>query len=104
MQALNNALGRPFCSDDDMDVAVTEFLARCRRDGRFVIRAAHAKPTGWFSDEVLAEALNLVSMMKAGRIEYKMELEPLHKNPQMIHSAIGAIVNYKNQERFCRAF
>ena len=87
-----------------MDVAVTEFLARCRRDGRFVIRAAHAKPTGWFSDEVLAEALNVVSMMKAGRIEYKMELEPLHKNPQMIHSAIGAIVNYENQDRFWRAF
>jgi len=87
-----------------MDVAVTEFLARCRRDGRFVIRAAHAKPTGWFSDEVLAEALNVVSMMKAGRIEYKMELEPLHKNPQMIHSSIGAIVNYENQDRFWRAF
>ena len=87
-----------------MDVAVTEFLAGCRREGRFTVRSAHAKPTGWYSDEVLAEALNVVSMMRSGRIEYKMELEPSHKSPQKIHSSIGAIVNINNLDRVCRAF
>ncbi len=90
---MNNAVGRPFCSDADMDYAVEQYLETSRHEGTREVRADHAKKTGWYSSEVLATAITTTSMKKAGRVQYCMSLRPLYESPSDIHKAVGAVVN-----------
>ena len=93
-EALNNALGRPFCSDADMEKAVDNLLETARQEGSREVRADHARNNGWYSSEAIANAITTVSMRNAGRVEYCMRLQPLYVTPSdTIHTCVGAIVN-----------
>ena len=61
------------------------------------IRAEHATPSGWYSSEVMSQAVNTTSMRNSGRIEYVISLEPLHVNPAIIRGCVGAVVNIRNR-------
>ena len=92
-EALNNALGRPFCSDADMEKAVDNLLETARQEGSREVRADHARANGWYSSEAIANAVTTVSMHHAGHVEYCMRLQPLYLSPSDIHGCVGAVVN-----------
>ena len=96
IHALNNCLGRPFSTDDDMEHAVDQLISTASHEGLNERRTFHARKGGWYSSEAIATAITCVSMRKQGKVEYVMSLEPLHKSPAMIHSCVGAIVNVDN--------
>jgi len=50
-----------------------------------------------YDAEVIAHAVTAVSLKRRGRVEYVMQLQPLHVNPCQIHSSLGAIVNLDNK-------
>ena len=94
-------MGRPFCSDADMEYAVEYFLQTMRDEGSREIRSKHVHPSGWYSSEVLATAVTTTSMRKpAGKVEYCMLLQPLHKSPSDIHSSVGAVVNLEAESHW----
>ena len=93
IHALNNALGRPFCTDDDMEHAVDQLMSVASHEGLLgERRTLHAREGGWYSSEAIANAVTTVSMRKAGRVEYILSLEPLYESPQTIHNCAGAVV------------
>ena len=55
MHALNNAIGFIFCTAKDLARACDDYL----HDSPYELRGAHAAPTGWYSSEVMAEALQM---------------------------------------------
>ena len=97
MHALNNAVGFRWQSTDDMEFACQDYLRVASWEGSTEDRANHASPSGWYSSEVMARAVNTTSMRHAGRIEYTMLLEPLHANPDALHTSVGAVVNIGNR-------
>jgi hypothetical protein len=97
MHAVNNAVGRSWQSVEDMQYACDDYLASCRREGVFEVRAEHAKPSGWYSIEVMCHALNTTSMRVAGRVEFVLSLQPLHVNPNVLRTSVGAVVNIKGR-------
>jgi hypothetical protein len=56
-------------------------------------RDLHAAPGGWYSSEVLAAALDFVSMRTRGRVEFQLLLKPLKDAPEMLKLSRGAIAN-----------
>ena len=66
-KALNHAIGRPFCTDADMEKAVDNLLETALQEGSREMRADHARPNGWYSSEAIANAVTTVSMQHAGR-------------------------------------
>ena len=97
MHALNNAVGRAWQTVEDMHFACDEYLATSRMEGSVEVRAEHARPSGWYSSEVMSKAVDTTSMRQAGRIEYKIILEPLHVNPSTLRGCVGAVVNIRNR-------
>jgi hypothetical protein len=94
--ALNNALGGPHHTVEDMTRAVDEYLRASLQEGFPEVRAQHEKPTGWYSSEVLAQALTTTAMFRSGRVTCVMPLEPLRAAPTSLCTAIGAVVNIDN--------
>jgi len=97
MHALNNAVGRAWQTVEDMQNACDVYLASKRMEGSVEIRAEHARPSGWYSSEVLGEAVNATSMRRVGRVEYIMSLQQLSVNPSILRSCVGAVVNVCNR-------
>ena len=96
MHALNNGLGFQFCKEHDMAFALEDYLISAKHDGLHEIRSMHAISSGWYSSEVMSHAINTASMSKSGTVRYVMELKPLLADPNVIHTAVGAIVNKDN--------
>lgn len=97
MHALNNAVGCSWQTIEDMQRACDDYLASSRHEGMLEIRAEHAKPSGWYSIEVMCHAMNTTSMRVAGKVEFALSLEPLHVNPNALRTSVGAVVNIKNR-------
>lgn len=97
MHSLNNAIGFGFAGVEDMQYACDDFLERCRRDKHPQIRAEHAKPTGWYSPQVLCHALNQTSLRRSGSHEYTLGMQPLVSNPDVLRSSVGALMNIGNR-------
>ena len=97
MHALNNAVGKAWQTVEDMQFACDTYLASSRVDGFVQVRAEHARPSGWYSSEVLGEAVTATSMRHAGRVEYTMSLQPLKVNPSILRDCVGAVVNICNR-------
>jgi len=93
MHALNNAVGKAWQTPEDMDDACDEYLRASQQEGSPEDAREHVASTGWYSSEVMACAATSTSLRRAGRVEYVMNLEPLHVNPERLRSAIGAVVN-----------
>ncbi len=96
MHCLNNALGFQFAKEEDMRFALEDYLTTTKHEGLNEIRSMHAKPSGWFSSEVMSNAINTTSMRRFGSVRYVMEIKPLLIDPNIIHRVIGAIVNKDN--------
>ena len=97
MHALNNAVGRAWHTMEDMQFACDDYLSSSRMEGLVEVRAEHARPSGWYSSEVMSKAVDTTSMRHAGRVEYKISLEPLHVNPSTLRDCVGAVVNIRNR-------
>ena len=97
MHALNNAVGRAWQTVEDMQFACDDYLSTSRMEGLVELRAEHARPSGWYSSEVLGRAVDTTSMRHAGRVEYKMSLEPLKVSPSILRGCVGAVVNVCNR-------
>ena len=98
MHALNNAVGCSWQTVEDMQRACDDYLVSSRHEGMLEIRRAeHAKPSGWYSIEVMCHAMNTTSMRVAGKVEFALSLEPLHVNPNALRTSVGAVVNIKNR-------
>ena len=97
MHALNNAVGFCWQSIDDMEFACQDYLQVQSWEGSTEHQADHSSPSGWYSAEVMAHAVSTTSMRHADRIEYTMLLEPLHANPDALHTSVGAVVNIGNR-------
>ena len=52
IHALNNCLGGLFCTDEEMEAALEDYLVSSRREGHHEPRSEHYKPGGWYSSEV----------------------------------------------------
>ena len=46
---------------------------------------------------MIGQAISSVSMRKAGKVEYVLQLRPLYVEPARIHHCVGAIVNIDDQ-------
>ena len=97
MQALNNAVGQLWVTTSDMNFACDDYLSSSRHEGLPEKRAAHESPTGWYSSEVMAHAVNTTSLRRFERVKFRLSLEPLHVNPNILHSSVGAVVNIRNR-------
>ncbi len=79
-----------------MEYAVDQLMSAASHEGLHgERRTLHAREGGWYSIEAIANAVTTVSMRKAGRVEYILSLEPLHKSPQVIHNCTGAVVQQR---------
>ena len=95
------ALGYRFATDADFEHALDGFLAGSQHEGLHDNPSLHSAPGGWFSVEVIAHAITAVSMRKAGKVEYVMQLQPLYVEPARLHSCVGAIVNVDDAHWVC---
>ena len=96
MNALNNAVGEPLHDRVDMTRACGIYLREAHFEGSLELRATHEGPGGWYSSEVLAQAVTSTPLSKRGRVEHVMFLEPLRFNPHALQTSIGAVVNIRN--------
>jgi len=96
MHALNNAIGQPLHNPADMTLACNFYLQAAHQEGSPEARASHYRTGGWYSSEVMAQAVTTTSLTKHNRVEYAMTLEPLHVNPTTLQTSIGAVVNIGN--------
>ena len=97
MHALNNALGEPLHTADDMTRACKIYLQQSRAEGNPEVRTDHEGPRGWYSSEVLSTAVTSTTVWRRGRVEHIMHLEPLRENPDALRTSIGAVVNIRNE-------
>jgi hypothetical protein len=97
LHALNNCLGCEFATEEDLEACLQELLRTLQQEGVPEVRAQHTAVGGWYSAEVLAQAVTQVSMAKRDRVDYVLSLEPLCVNPSAIRSSVGAIVNIANK-------
>jgi len=98
LHTLNNAVGHAWQTLEDMTHAVYDYMCVMQWEQCPEKLSDHVSRGGWYSLEAMTHAINTTSMKKAGRVEYKLGLEPLHKNPDRIFSpsVMGAIVNKQN--------
>ena len=96
MHALNNAIGRALHTPDSMSHACDVYVETACHEGFVEERAEHEKPNGWYSSEVLAQAVVTRSLFVAGHVEYVLKLEPLRFNAEALQSSVGAVVNINN--------
>ena len=99
MHALNNALGAAFHTPESMSSAINVYLETARHKGLPEVRAMHKKPNGWYSKEVLAQALTTISTRRpgvVGYVGYVLDLEPLFHNPEKIKISVGSVININN--------
>ena len=96
MHALNNAIGQPLHRREDMQQACDEYILRAHQEGLPEVRAMHERFSGWYSSEVMALAVTQTPLVRLGRVQHIMQLEPLFVNPVAIQSSIGAVVNIGN--------
>ena len=96
MRALNNAIGRALHTPASMSHACDVYLKSARHKGLVEVRATHEKPNGWYSTEVLAQAVTTRSLSVAGHVEYALNWEPLRFNARALQTSVGAIVNVDN--------
>ena len=96
MHALNNALGQPLHDNDDMQRACAVYLSAARQEGSAESRALHVRQGGWYSSEVMAQAVTTTALEKLGRVAHVIQLQPLHVAPAALQTSIGAIVNLDN--------
>ena len=96
MHALNNALGAAFHTPESMSSAINAYLETARHKGLLEIRAMHKKSNGWYSKEVLAQALTTISIGRPGVGGYVLDLEPLFHNPEKIKISVGSVININN--------
>ena len=96
VHALNNAVGSAWLTVEDMQCAYDALFSTPRTDGLVGVRAEHSRPSGWYSYEVLKQAVDATSMRHPGRTAYKISPEQLSMNPSMIRKCVGAVVNIRN--------
>ena len=90
------ALGHRFATDADFEHAFEDYMASSQREGLHETESEHRKKGGWYSSEVIGNAITTVSMRNSGKVQYVMQLRPLYEKPLYIHSCVGAIVNIDN--------
>ena len=90
LHALNNCIGFCFATAAELSRACDAFL----REHPYDRRDMHEAPTGWYSSEAMALALQITKERK-GR--FRWGLEPLHVNPARLESpdCAGAVVNLR---------
>jgi hypothetical protein len=95
MHALNNAIGFMFCTEKDLSRACDAYL----HDHPFDLRDMHVAPTGWYSSEVLAKALQITGCWK-GTVRWG--LRPLHVDPSVLQAenVAGAVVNLRTKQHW----
>ena len=93
LHALNNCLGGCHFTEADFEHALEDYLNASMREGLPENRADHAKPSGWYSIELICHALNTTCLRKHGKILYVLDLKVLCKHPELVHRSVGAIVN-----------
>ena len=96
MHALNNAMGGAVHSTSDMARACNEYLRASRQEGNPEFRCNHENAAGWYSSEVMAQAVTTTAMRRAGRVEHVLLVEPLQHRPEALVTAVGAVVNVNN--------
>jgi hypothetical protein len=95
MHALNNAIGFMFCTAKDLARACDAYL----QDNPYELRGANAAPTGWYSSEVMAEALQSTVGWKC---TLRWGLQPLHVDPTVLQAehVVGAVVNLREKQHW----
>ena len=93
MHALNNALGEDFADPEGLLKACHNFIVEAAVDDIHWEVSDHVEPGGWYSSEVMANALRTISMERFDRVTFHMELQPLCESPAELHAARGAIVS-----------
>ena len=90
LHCLNNCIGFCFATTADLKRACDRYLLEHPYDHRDM----HEAPTGWYSSEVMALALQVTGAWK-GR--FRWGLEPLHINPAQLESleCVGAVINLR---------
>ena len=96
MHALNNALGVALHTPESMSHAIDVYLETMRWEGSPEKRSMHEKRDGWYSSEILSQALTTCSLWHSGRVEYVFKLNPLFNNPNKIKVSVGAVANINN--------
>jgi hypothetical protein len=97
MHALNNALGFQQHDRTDMERACTVLLDGVRHERLTPeLQSDHKRAGGWYSMEVIAQSLTTTSIFKQGRVNYVLQLRPLHVDPDVLRVSIGAVVNIRN--------
>ena len=91
------ALGYRYADDADFEHSLQIFLASSQQEGLHDSPALHSRPGGWYSSEVIAQAISAISMRKAGKVEYDLKLQPLYVDPVLIHRCVGALVNLDDE-------
>ena len=99
LHALNNAIGRAWQTEEDMHFAVKEYLERAAQEGSPELRSLHVAPGGWYSSEILAQAITSTSMNRVGKVEYCLSLASLREKPELLRTegTVGAIMNINNE-------
>ena len=82
-----------------MHFAVKEYLERATQEGSPEPRSLHVAPGGWYSSEVLVQAITSTSMNRVGKVEYCLSLASLRENPGLLRTEgiVGAIMNINNK-------
>ena len=95
MHALNNAIGFMFCTAKDLAHACDAYL----QDNPYELRGANAAPTGWYSSEVMAKALQSTVAWKCA---LRWGLQPLHVDPTVLQAehVVGAVVNLRAKQHW----
>ena len=92
MYALNNLLrGEHLFDAQDMTDACNTVLCEKECDGIYELRSRHERDLGWYSEEVLAKALQAT-------MQFQLLLQPLRDNAQCLHAPeiMGALSNQGN--------
>ena len=59
-------------------------------------RERHIAPNGWYSSEVMVQALQTATLKKRQRLVWQLELAPLRLQPDRLHHLVGAVSNQEN--------
>jgi len=82
-----------------MHFAVKEYLERATQEGSPEPRSLHVAPGGWYSSEVLVQAITSTSMNRVGKVEYCLSLASLRENAGLLRTeeTVGVIVNINDK-------